>query len=155
MDKQSAQLEGHSLILYDGLCGMCDRFVQFVLPRDRDGVFLFTPLQSTLATELLAQHGISAADLDMVCIVTDVGTASERVFVRSSAVVKVMRALGKKWRFLGSLLWLIPSPLRDVGYRAVANVRYRIFGKHDSCPLPRPEDRARFLSMDTLSDHAS
>ena len=155
MDKQGVQLDGRSLILYDGLCGMCDRFIQFVLPRDRQGIFFFAPLQSALATELLAQHGIVAANLDMICVVTDVGTASQRVSVRSSAVVKVLRSLGKGWRLLGSLLWLIPSPLRDMGYRAVAKVRYRIFGKHDSCPLPRPEDRARFIAMDTSSDQPS
>ena len=91
-----------------------------------------------MAAELLTHEDV--ADLDTVVFVDD-GV----LFRRSSAIVGLLRQLGGPWRLVATLLWLIPRPLRDVGYRMVARSRYRIFGKSDTCRVPTPAERERFL----------
>ena len=136
----------HPIFLYDGVCGLCNRTVQFVLNRDPGGQFRFAALQSPLAAEILAQHGRDAADLDTVVLVLDPGAESERVFFRSRAILKICGSLGWPWKAL-LVLWPIPSFLTDLGYRLIARLRYRFFGRYDTCPLPSPEQRSRFLGF--------
>lgn len=137
----------HPILLYDGVCGLCNRTVQFVLNRDPDGQFRFAALQSRLAAEILARHGRDAADLDTLVLVLDPGAEAERVFVRSRAILKICGSLGWPWKAL-LVLWPIPSFLTDLGYRLVARLRYRFFGRYDTCPLPSPEQRSRFLGFE-------
>ena len=132
------------VVLYDGVCGLCDRFVRFVLERDRAGTFRFAPLQGAFAKKLLAAHGIDHADLDTVYLALDPGTPRERLLERSQAVLTVLARLGPGWRLL-SALRAVPAPLRDPFYDLVASVRYRLFGKYDACVRPTPEWRARFI----------
>lgn len=146
------QLAGHALILYDGVCGLCNRFVQFVLRRDRSEHFLFLALQDPLAAESLGGHGVATGELNSICLLSDANTPGERLYVRSAAVVQVLLLLGSGWRLLGSLLGLVPAPLRDFGYGLIARIRYRIFGRYATCPLPSPEQRARFLISDARND---
>lgn len=134
----SEAADEHPLIFFDGVCGLCNRFVNFVLARDRQGKFRFAPLQGQTAAALLP-----ASDTTHI---TSVVVAHRGQVVRhSTAIVKVLKEMGGLWAFLGCLLWLIPRPLRNVGYRLVASQRYRIFGKKEVCRLPTPEERARFL----------
>lgn len=140
----------HPILLYDGVCGLCDRFVQFILRRDPEGVFRFAALQSPLAARILARHGINAQDLDAVYAVVDYELAGERVLARSDAVIFVLKQLpvhAPFWRTAAFLLQCLPRSLRDWGYRVVARTRYRLFGRYDTCPIPTQETRARFLDM--------
>lgn len=154
--------EVHPILLYDGVCALCNRGVQFVLRRDPDGRFLFAPLQSELAARVLGQHGARVNSVDTMYVVLDYQMPSERLLGRSDAVAFVLKELGTQrqpaatvptrlaaqlrlWRVLGFLLQLVPRRIRDWGYGVVARSRYRVFGRYDQCPLPTPETRKRFL----------
>ncbi len=145
MSSLNAQLTGASLILYDGVCGLCNRFVQFVLRRDTAAYFRFCALQDSISVDILAHHHIDPLALNTICLVTDIGTPKERLFTHSDAVLQVLRSLGVGWRLLAVVLKLIPRPLRDLGYDLVAKLRYRIFGRLPACPLPTPTQRDRFI----------
>ncbi len=135
------------LVLYDGVCGLCDRFVGFVLKRDRAARFRFAPLQGTLAERLLARYGRRAQDLDTVCVVVALGEPNEHLLVEGRAAIHVLAHLGGPWR-LARLLRALPPPVIDAADRSVARRRYRWFGRRDACALPPPEHRARFLERD-------
>jgi predicted DCC family thiol-disulfide oxidoreductase YuxK len=131
------------ILLYDGVCGLCDRTVQFLLRRDRKGVLSFAPLQGTTAAAVRSRHP-DVAKVDSMVFVRDAGTDGEQVFLRSTAVVQAVTMLGGAWR-LASWLRIVPAPLRNTVYDAIAKRRYRWFGKFDSCRLPQPGQRERFL----------
>ena len=135
----------HPILLYDGVCGLCNRFVQFILRRDADAVFRFGSLQSPLARQILARHGADPADLDTVYVVLSYDLPDERLLPRSDAVIFILRNLGARRHTLGHLLQLVPRPLRDWGYRIVARNRYRIFGKYDACFVPDEGFKARVI----------
>ncbi|WP_437204607.1 thiol-disulfide oxidoreductase DCC family protein [Planctomicrobium sp. SH664] len=132
---------GHArgvVVYFDGVCGFCNHFVNFLLTRDTRGTLRFAPLQGETARARLAP-----ADYENVeSVVVEV---NGRTFRKSAAVVQLLRELGGVWRIPAGVLWLIPAPLRDFGYRMFARMRYRLFGKHEACRLPTPEERARFL----------
>ena len=133
------------VILYDGVCGLCSHFVQFVLRRDRAGRFRLAPLQGPFAADALARHGLRAPDApDSIVLLDAPGTAAERARVRSDAVLSVLAGLGGGWR-LAALLRVIPWFLRDAVYALVARIRYRLFGRFDRCALPPPNSKHRFL----------
>lgn len=138
--------EGQALLLYDGVCGLCDRVVQFVLARDGRDSFRFAPLQGQTAHRVLARHAIDAAELDTFHLVLDVGRPTERVFSRGQGAIVTLRRLPGPWRALGAFLSLFPRALVDAGYRLVARSRYRIWGKAEACVLPSPQQRAKFFS---------
>lgn len=131
------------VVLYDGLCGVCNRFNRFVLDRDPEGRFAFAALQSPTARALLAPHGAAPDDLDTLWVIARAARGA-RALSRSDAVFFVLRELGGPW---AALAWLrvLPRPVRDLGYRLFARARYRLLGRHDTCPLPRPGEAERFL----------
>lgn len=134
-----------TVILYDGVCGLCNRYVQFVMARDRQRRFQFAPLQGPFGARALARHGLVAPDApDSIVLLEAAGTPTERVRLRSDAVLRIVAQLGGAWR-LAALLRVIPGVVRDAVYAVVARVRYRIFGRLDSCALPPPGARDRFL----------
>jgi predicted DCC family thiol-disulfide oxidoreductase YuxK len=135
------------IILYDGVCGLCNRLVQFVLRHDSRDRFLFAALQSDFANRVLRQHGATPEDLDTVYVVLDHALPGERLASRSDAAVVVLNELGRGWGVLGSALRVFPGWLRNWAYNLVARNRYRIFGKHDSCPIPSENDRHKFLDL--------
>jgi predicted DCC family thiol-disulfide oxidoreductase YuxK len=141
----------HPILLYDGVCGLCNRLVQFVLRRDPAGVFRFAALQSPLAGRILARHGVDARDLDTLYVVVNAEQSDEILLPRSDAVIFILRGLRGAtrafWRTTGFLLQLVPRAIRDWGYGVVARRRYRIFGRYDSCPLPSESTRSRFLDL--------
>ncbi len=136
------------ILLYDGVCGLCNRLIQFILRRDRDEVFRFASLQSALATVILSRHAVNAADLDTVYIVLNCNEPDESLLARSDAVIFVLQHLGLVWRACAFVFQLLPQSVRDWKYRIVARRRYRIFGRYDTCPLPSTETRARFLDLE-------
>ena len=126
------------VLFFDGVCGLCNRFVDFTLAHDREGRIRFSPLQGETARARLSPADVQS--LESVVLVDERG-----VHRRSSAVVRVLRLLSPSWRIVAGLLWLIPRPLRDFGYMLVAANRYRLFGKKETCRVPTPGERARFL----------
>ena len=136
--------ETTAVILFDGVCGLCHRLVNFVLRHDRRGVFRFASLQSPAAREILQRHRISTAPMDTVYVVTDFGLPTERVLAKSSATLYILSRLGRPWRLPG-VARILPQSLRDWVYDAIARRRYQIFGEFDTCPLPDPRHRDRFL----------
>lgn len=130
-----------SILFYDGVCGLCDRMVQLVLARDTAGVFRFAPLQGETAARLLAPRGVDVTRLDTVYVLTD----DDRLLVRARAVLHVTRHLGGAFRLTRALA-VLPTFLLDLGYRVIARVRYRLFGRFDACRRPAPGDAARFLT---------
>jgi predicted DCC family thiol-disulfide oxidoreductase YuxK len=134
------------IVLYDGTCGLCNRFVQFALRHDRRASFRFASLQSPFASAILVRHGLDPEDLNTVYVVVRT-PAAERLFSRSDAVLYVLKELRGLWCALAIGFRLIPGRLRDAAYRAIARRRYRLFGRSRMCLLPRQEDRERFLDL--------
>lgn len=126
------------ILFFDGVCGLCNWSIDFVLARDRRGDFQFAPLQGETAQSLL--EPADTADLNTVVL-----WVNGRAYRKSAAVVRVLWQLDPVWKCAGTLLWLIPLPIRNLGYTLVARNRYRMFGKKDTCRLPTPQERARFL----------
>ena len=134
-----------TLVLYDGVCGLCDRLVRFLLARDRLDRLRFAPLQGPLARRELVPRGLDPADLDTVVVLAGWPEADARLFTRSRAVLHAAGELGAGWRALTATARLVPQGLADAIYAGVARRRYRLFGRFEACPLPRPEWRHRFL----------
>ncbi|HEX4485222.1 MAG TPA: DCC1-like thiol-disulfide oxidoreductase family protein [Terriglobales bacterium] len=144
---QSQTAATHPVLLYDGVCGLCNRGVQFILKRDRHDVFRFASLQSEFAARVLSKHGINPETLDTVYLVLHQGDPTERLLSRSDAGLAVMLLLGGIWRAMASVGSILPRFFRDFLYNLIARNRYRIFGKYDTCPLPTSEQRAKFLDQ--------
>ena len=144
------ELGGRLLVIFDGACGLCNRSVRWFLVRDRGDRLRFTPSESPSVAELLVRHGFAtprapAAGPGTILVVRDAGGPSERLFVRSDAVVALLAELPSPWPLTGKLLGAVPRPLRDLGYRLIARWRYRIWGRLESCPVPTVEERGHFL----------
>ena len=134
------------IILYDGVCGLCNRLVQFVLKRDKRDQFRFAALQSDMASMTLQRHDRDPHDLDTVYVVVDYGQCAERLLARSEAILFLLNRLGGVWK-LAALGMVLPRSVRDAMYELVATNRYRVFGKFESCMLPEPKHRAKFLDQ--------
>lgn len=132
------------IIFYDGVCGLCNRLVQFVLKRDKRDYFRFAALQSDLASTTLQRHGRDPHDLDTVYVVVDHAQPTERLLARSDAILFLLRELGGIWKIV-AFGRILPLALRNLAYELVAQNRYRVFGKYESCMLPDPQHRAKFL----------
>ena len=135
------------IILYDGVCGLCNRLTQFALKRDMEGVFRFAALQSRFAREILMRHGTNADDLDTFYVVTDHGEAGEHLRSRARAALYVLRLLGWPWRVL-TVFGVLPTFILNLGYRLIARSRYRLFGRYDQCLVPDPAWKDRFIAAE-------
>ncbi|MGQ0650543.1 MAG: thiol-disulfide oxidoreductase DCC family protein [Gemmatimonadaceae bacterium] len=134
-----ALLDQHGyIVLYDGVCGLCNRFVQFVLRHDRHRTMRFATLQGALGQEAVRAIP-ELAKVDSIVLLHRNGA-----FVRSTAALEVARYLGGVW-LLALVGYVVPRAVRDAMYDAIARRRYRMFGRYDACPMPTPETRARFL----------
>ncbi|MBP2005105.1 thiol-disulfide oxidoreductase DCC family protein [Halobacillus andaensis] len=126
------------VILFDGECNFCDQSVQFIIKRDPKASFAFASLQSEKGKELLRKHH-APEDIDSLVLIEH-----NRCYVQSSAALRICKHLKGAWK-LPYVLLLMPKPLRDFVYSILANNRYKWFGKNESCRLPSPEERKRFL----------
>ena len=133
------------VLLYDGVCGLCNRLVQFTLRHDHRDLFHFASLQGPTAAPILERHGQSPADLDTFYVVTNLEQPGEQLRARSEAALFVLRGLGGAWRVLAVLGRALPKGLRDAAYNVVARNRYRFFGQLEACPLPDPRHRHKFV----------
>lgn len=132
------------LVLYDGVCGLCDRFVRFLIRIDRRDRLRFAALQSPLGLGILSASGRTGPALSTVVVIADHGTPGARLLERSEAALFAIAATGGPWRAVTALR-VVPRFLRDALYALVARSRYRIFGRFEACPLPSPATRAKFL----------
>lgn len=130
-------------ILFDGVCNLCNGFVQFIIRRDPAGYFRFAALQSEGGRALLLAHGLTpaaiAAEPESVLLLS-----GGRLYSHSAAVLRIAEGLGGMWR-VAALGRVLPAAWRDAAYRFVARHRYRWFGRQESCMLPTPALKARFL----------
>jgi len=131
----------HPVVLFDGVCNLCNRCVRFIARRDPRARFRFAALQSEVGRQMLAAHGRAPGRLDTMVLVDD-----GRVFTRSDAALRIARDLRGPWKLLAAAAAVIPRPLRDWLYDQLAARRYRWFGRQDSCPLPEPGLAERFLA---------
>ncbi|RAW01669.1 thiol-disulfide oxidoreductase DCC family protein [Pseudochryseolinea flava] len=134
------QIDDHPVVLFDGVCNLCNGAVQFVIKRDPDGIFKFASLQSTYAKERLAEAGANPDHLHSVAVLL-----KDKVYTKSDAAIMIAKHLQGPWRFF-RLTRFVPRPLRDFVYTLIANNRYTWFGKKDQCMIPTPATKARFLA---------
>lgn len=132
------------VLLYDGLCGFCNGTVQFILNHDRAGTMCFAPLQGVFAKDVLTRHP-KLRDVDSLILVRrETGSVTELIAARSEAVLQIAEYLGGGWR-AAHILRVLPVVLRDWAYGRFARIRYKLFGRHDACPVLSPDSRTRFL----------
>ncbi|HYH85823.1 MAG TPA: DCC1-like thiol-disulfide oxidoreductase family protein [Pyrinomonadaceae bacterium] len=131
-------------MLYDGVCGFCNKSVQMILDHDRRGTLRFAALQSDYGAGVIERHAELRGVDSVVFVESSEGV--ERVFVRSDAALRVASYLGGAWKILLAAK-VLPKSLRDYFYDLFARNRYKMFGKYDSCMLPPPEVRSRFLDV--------
>ncbi len=132
--------DGAPILLFDGVCNLCNGAVQFILRRDPAKRFRFAALQSPVGEQFLREHGIEPGRLDTLVLVE-----GGRAYLRSTAALRVARRLSGPWPLLYYLFIWLPRPLRDLAYNLVARNRYRLFGEREECMVPTPDLRARFL----------
>ncbi|MBX9850816.1 MAG: thiol-disulfide oxidoreductase DCC family protein [Cytophagaceae bacterium] len=128
------------VILFDGVCNFCNSSVNFVIDRDKNKKFLFAALQSEAGKKLLKEYNIPFKEIpDSVVLIQD-----NKAYQKSSAALKIAWGLGGLWSMLYAFI-IIPSFIRDFFYELIAKYRYKLFGKKESCRMPDPEIRTRFL----------
>jgi predicted DCC family thiol-disulfide oxidoreductase YuxK len=137
---------GSHLVLYDGVCGLCNRLLHFVLVRDGHAVFRFASLQSNIGRAMVKRFGGNPDDLTTLYVVADYQSATARAFTRSRGALFIARRLGWPWK-LALAFRVLPTAVLDRLYGLVASSRYRIFGRYEQCPIPRPEHRTRFIDV--------
>lgn len=125
--------------MFDGVCNLCNASVQWVIKRDHKGVFRFAALQSDIGQQLLKQLGRSTTEFDSTVVMI-----GDKVYTESDAPLVVASYLGGIWQ-LARIFWMVPRPIRDAVYRFVARNRYRWFGRTESCMMPKPGWKSRFL----------
>jgi len=135
----SEELPDGPVVLFDGVCNLCNGVVAFLVPRDTEGRLLFAPLQSDAGQELLARHGMPTEEFDSIVLVE-----GERAYTKSDAVIRIAELLGWPYR-LARLGRVLPRGVRDWLYDLVAEHRYAVFGRKDRCMVPDEDVRDRFL----------
>lgn len=133
------QPPGVAIVLFDGLCNLCNASVRFILENDPTGEFRLASLQSEAGREALRRRGRSPGPLASIVLID-----GDAVWEYSDAVLRIAGRLRSPWPVL-ALLLALPQSIRDRAYRWVADNRYRWFGTSQSCPLPSPKWQARFL----------
>jgi predicted DCC family thiol-disulfide oxidoreductase YuxK len=129
----------HPVLLFDGVCNLCNGVVQFLLARDAEGRFRFASLQSDAGRRLLDAYDVPADGLDTVVLLE-----GDEWYTKSDAAIRVAELLGGAYA-LAAALRVVPRPLRDAGYDLVAASRYRVFGRRDQCMVPSSDVSDRFL----------
>ena len=130
---------GSAVIVFDGVCALCNGWVRFLVRFDRKRRYRFAAMQGQQGSAMLRAHGLDPQDPMSFLLLDAQGTWTD-----TDAILRVLAGLGGGWRLSG-VLKVLPRGLRDAAYRALARNRYRWFGRHDACHLPAPEQAARFL----------
>jgi predicted DCC family thiol-disulfide oxidoreductase YuxK len=132
-------MEEKAIILFDGVCNLCNGAVTFVIKRDPKDRFRFAALQSEIGEELVQKHGLKDKGLDSIVLIE-----GEKAFVKSSAALRIARKLSGGWPLL-YVFNILPRFIRDPFYDLIARNRYSWYGKRESCMIPTPELRAKFI----------
>lgn len=135
MNKQST----HSIILFDGVCNLCNGAVNFVIKRDNSDVFRFAPLQEHSGILLLKKYAIDPQKLDTIILIEN-----DRVYLKSTAALRISKKMSNLWPLLYVCI-VLPKFLRDAVYDYIAKNRYAWFGKNDQCMIPSPATKDKFL----------
>lgn len=130
----------NSLIVFDGVCNLCNGAVNFIIDRDPSSSFQFASIESSSAKKILIELKLSIDNFDSMILIQD-----SKPYVKSTAALRICRKLGALWPILYVMI-LVPSPIRDYFYDIVAKNRYQWFGKMEKCRLPSPEIESRFLN---------
>ena len=132
-------MKTRKIILFDGICNLCNQSVQFVIEHDDKNQFQFASLQSDFGQNFLKENNLDASKFDSVVFIED-----DKFYTKSSAALKISKYLDGITSWL-TIFMIVPKPLRDMVYSFIAKNRYRWFGKQESCRLPTPELKAKFL----------
>ena len=129
-----------SIIVFDGVCVLCSRWVDFVLRRDPQGRYKFAAMQTASGRDLLVRHGIDPDDpLSFLLL------EGKHGYTDTDAIVRILRSCGSGWKFVALLVAIVPRFIRDPMYRWIARHRYRIFGRRSACRVPTADFADRFL----------
>lgn len=128
------------IILFDGVCNLCNSSVQFIIKRDSQAHFLFASLQSEIGQAILREFGLNTSDFDTFVLIEN-----GKAYTKSTAALKVVKKLEGAWKYF-YIFNVIPTVIRDLFYIFVAKNRYRFFGKKEYCMLPQPELKSRFIA---------
>lgn len=134
-------MDNRHIVIFDGVCNFCNGAVNFIISRDPEGIFVFTPMQSELAQKLMKGHQINNVDIDTFLLIKN-----GQCFVFSSAALEIAKNLTGFW-YLFNILRVIPSPVRNFFYKVFARNRYRLFGRKSICMVPSNKVRSRFVGM--------
>lgn len=134
-------MDNRYIVIFDGVCNFCNGAVNFIIKRDPEGVFAFTPMQSELARELMGKYSVPNVGVDTFLLIKN-----GQCFVFSSAALEISRDLTGFW-YLFYVLRLVPSPIRDTCYKLFARNRYKLFGRKDTCMVPSKEVKSRFVGV--------
>ena len=129
----------NNIVLFDGICNLCNESVQLIIRNDKKEVFSFSPLQSDFSKRILKDQKSSDRIPDSIVLIEE-----NRLFFKSTAALKIAKRMDRPWP-LFYLFIIIPKPVRDFFYDQISKHRYRVFGKKDSCMLPSAEINSRFL----------
>ncbi|WP_053991143.1 thiol-disulfide oxidoreductase DCC family protein [Mangrovimonas sp. TPBH4] len=129
------------LILFDGVCNLCNTSIQYVIKHDKMNRFVFAALQSDLGKSIIEKHGIDTSKIDSILL----HTPSEKIYYKSTAALKIASKLGVPISIMGVFL-IVPAFIRNWVYDVIAKNRYKWFGKKESCMIPTPELASKFLS---------
>jgi predicted DCC family thiol-disulfide oxidoreductase YuxK len=133
------------VLLYDGVCGFCNANVQMIIRHDHKGALRFAALQSDYGKAVIARHA-ELKNVDSMVLIERTPEGSEKVSYRSTGALRMAAYLGGRWK-LFLIGYIIPRPVRDFIYDLIARYRYKLFGKYDTCAIPSPEVRSRFLDI--------
>ena len=132
-------MKTRKIILFDGICNLCNQSVQFVIEHDDKNQFQFASLQSDFGQNFLKENNLDASKFDSVVFIED-----DKFYTKSSAALKISKYLDGITSWL-TIFMIVPKPLRDIVYSFIAKNRYRWFGKNESCWLPTKELKAKFI----------
>jgi len=127
------------IVIFDGVCNFCNGAVNFIIKRDHSEIFIFTPMQSDIAKELMKKFQVDAVGMETFILIKN-----GQVFIKSDAALEICNDLSSYWRFL-SVVKILPRAMRDFFYAIFAKNRYLFFGKANQCMIPTDNTRSRFL----------
>ena len=133
--------QNKKIILFDGVCNLCNSAILKVIKHDSKDNFVFTPLSSETGRKIIEHLKIDISKIDSIILYEP----ELAFYIKSSAALKIMNDFGGLWK-LNNIFWIIPNPIRDLVYDFIARNRYKWFGKKESCMIPTPELRAKFLN---------
>lgn len=131
--------EEKPVVLFDGVCNLCNRSVQFIIKRDKKKRFLFASLQGKTGQEILRQFNLPANDFNSFLILE-----KNKIYTRSTGALRMLKLLGGGWKLLYGLI-IVPKFIRNAVYNWIARNRYNWYGKREECMVPAPELKERFL----------